>query len=197
MGFGRKLEEKMTEKGLKQADIVRATGISKTTLSSMISRDSAKVDVDVFIQICKFLECDPVEFSGETSADISSFAKSNQKEQLRKFGERVKSYRKQKGISQEELASVLGYTTANARSSVSKIERGLCDLSAAKIKPLAQALGVSIADLMGWGDEAKLTDDELEILEMYRAFNDEGQEEARKRLDEMSQIGKYKKGGAA
>lgn len=119
------------------------------------------------------------------------------KEYLRKFGERVKSFRKQKGISQEELANALGYTSANARSAVSKIERGLYDLSAAKIKQLAQALSVSVSELMGWSDEEmieeKLTADELEIVEMYRAFNDEGREEAYKRLDEMSQIDKYKK----
>lgn len=65
MGFGKKLEEKMSEKGIKQADIVRATGISKTTLSSMISRDNTKVDVEIFIRICKYLGCDPMEFSSD------------------------------------------------------------------------------------------------------------------------------------
>ncbi|MBD5128490.1 MAG: helix-turn-helix transcriptional regulator [Ruminococcaceae bacterium] len=65
MGFGKKLEEKMSAKGLKQADIVRATGISKTTLSSMISRDNTKVDVEMFIRICDLLECDPMDFASE------------------------------------------------------------------------------------------------------------------------------------
>lgn len=118
------------------------------------------------------------------------------KEYLRKFGERVKNFRKQKGLSQEQLANALGYTSSNARSAVSKIERGLYDLSAAKIKQLSRALGVSVSELMGWNDETieeQLTADELEIVQMYRAFNDEGREEAHKRLDEMSQIDKYKK----
>lgn len=73
MGFGKKLEEKMSEKGLKQADIVRATGISKTTLSSMINRDNTKVDVEIFIRICKFLGCDPMDFSDEISSVTSGF----------------------------------------------------------------------------------------------------------------------------
>lgn len=68
MGFGKKLEEKMSEKGLKQADLVRATGISKTTLSSMISRDNTKVDVEIFIKICKYLGCDPMDFSDDVNA---------------------------------------------------------------------------------------------------------------------------------
>ncbi|MDE6733786.1 MAG: helix-turn-helix transcriptional regulator [Oscillospiraceae bacterium] len=65
MGFGKKLEEKMLAKGMKQADLVRATGISKTTLSSMISRDNTKVDVDAFIRICKVLGCKPEDFADE------------------------------------------------------------------------------------------------------------------------------------
>lgn len=65
MGFGKKLEEKMLEKGLKQADLVRATGISKTTLSSMINRDNTKVDVESFIRICDVLGCAPEDFASE------------------------------------------------------------------------------------------------------------------------------------
>ncbi len=75
------------------------------------------------------------------------------KEYLKKFGERVKMFRQQKGISQEELANALGYTTANARGTAYKIEQGKIDLSAAKIKQLAQILGISIAELMNWAEE--------------------------------------------
>lgn len=71
LGFGKKLEEKMLEKGLKQADLVRATGISKTTLSSMISRDNTKVDVEVFIRICDVLGCAPEDFASDIPKNIS------------------------------------------------------------------------------------------------------------------------------
>lgn len=70
MGFGKKLEEKMLEKGLKQADLVRATGISKTTLSSMINRDNTKVDVEVFIRICDVLGCAPEDFANDIPKNI-------------------------------------------------------------------------------------------------------------------------------
>lgn len=68
MGFGKKLEEKMLAKGMKQADLVRATGISKTTLSSMIVRDNTKVDVEIFIKICNVLGCDPMDFAEDIVA---------------------------------------------------------------------------------------------------------------------------------
>lgn len=70
MGFGKKLEEKMIEKGLKQADLVRLTGIPKTTLSSMLNRDNTKVDVQIFIKICDILGCAPEEFASEIPTNI-------------------------------------------------------------------------------------------------------------------------------
>lgn len=72
MGFGKKLEEKMSEKGFKQADLVRATGISKTTLSSMINRDNTKVDVEVFIRICAVLGCKPEDFTDEILSNTAN-----------------------------------------------------------------------------------------------------------------------------
>lgn len=74
MGFGKKLEQKMNEKGLKQADIVRATGIPKTTLSSMINNDNRKVDVEYFIRICNILDCKPEDFSEEILEATNIFA---------------------------------------------------------------------------------------------------------------------------
>lgn len=75
MGFGKKLEEKMAANGLKQADLVRATGIPKTTLSSMLNRDNVKVDVEMFIRICQVLHCDPMDFADEiTAAKAASIA---------------------------------------------------------------------------------------------------------------------------
>ena len=65
MGFGKKLQEKMDRKGIKQTELAKAVGIPKTTLSSMLSRDNTKVDIDVFLRICKMLDCMPEEFSEE------------------------------------------------------------------------------------------------------------------------------------
>ena len=65
MGFGKLLEEKMNKKGIKQAELAEAVGIPKTTLSSMILRDNTKIEIEKFLQICEYLDCDPEEFYNE------------------------------------------------------------------------------------------------------------------------------------
>ncbi len=62
MGFGKILEKKMKEKYVKQAELANAVGIPKTTLCSIITRDTNKVDIDQFLRICKYLNCAPEEF---------------------------------------------------------------------------------------------------------------------------------------
>ncbi len=62
MGFGKLLEQKMAEKNVKQAELAEAIGIPKTTLSSMLSRDTSKIEIEVFLDICRYLDCDPEEF---------------------------------------------------------------------------------------------------------------------------------------
>lgn len=74
MGFGKKLSEKMNARGIKQIDLVNALGIPKTTISSMLSRDNTKVEIDTFLKICDYLGCAPEDFSEEVkeASDESS-----------------------------------------------------------------------------------------------------------------------------
>lgn len=64
---------------------------------------------------------------------------------LQEFGKAVKKYRLLADMSQEELAIKVGYTS---RSSIAKIETGKADIPRAKIGILANALGVTAADLI-------------------------------------------------
>ena len=59
--------------------------------------------------------------------------------------ENIKYLREKRGLSQEELASMVGYKD---RSSIAKVESGLVDLSQSKIAAFADALGVTPAQLM-------------------------------------------------
>lgn len=77
---------------------------------------------------------------------------------LEEFGNRVKQTRIEKGMTLEELANKIGYTTENARSSAQKIEAGRSDPPASKIRILAKVLDVSVGYLMGW-DEMDNTHD--------------------------------------
>jgi transcriptional regulator with XRE-family HTH domain len=59
------------------------------------------------------------------------------------FGATVKARRKQRGLSQEELAE----RAALHRTYISDVERGARNLSLASIVKIARALGIPCADL--------------------------------------------------
>ncbi len=59
----------------------------------------------------------------------------------------IKRLREEKGMSQESLAKLTGYTD---RSSITKIEKGLVDLQQSKIELFANALGTTSSELFGW-----------------------------------------------
>ena len=65
MGLGKRLQELMEERGMKQADLCRAADITPSTLSSIITRDNSKVSIDLFLRICKALDCKPEYFASE------------------------------------------------------------------------------------------------------------------------------------
>ncbi|MBI5713964.1 MAG: helix-turn-helix transcriptional regulator [Chloroflexi bacterium] len=60
-----------------------------------------------------------------------------------RFGERLRSLRKERGLSQEALAELSGLD----RTYVSGIERGIRNVALRNIEALAKALRVSLADL--------------------------------------------------
>ena len=63
------------------------------------------------------------------------------------IGNRIRSRRIELGITQDELASKLGY---RSKSSINKIELGVQDLPQKKIVDFAKALDTTPAYLMGW-----------------------------------------------
>lgn len=70
------------------------------------------------------------------------------------MGTIIKKRREQLGISQEQLANILGY---KSRSSINKIELNHTDLPQSKIVALAKALRVTPAYLMGWEEPEQPT----------------------------------------
>ena len=59
------------------------------------------------------------------------------------IGERVRKYRRQKGLSQEQLGAMVGFS----QSKISKIERGDWD-SLSDLRMIAKALKVPIEELV-------------------------------------------------
>ena len=93
----------------------------------------------------------------------------------------IKMLREEKGLSQDELAKLCGYTS---RSSIAKIEKGEVDLQNSKILLFANALGTTPGKLMGLTDfdskepvtiaahfdGEEYTEDELEDIRAYAEF---------------------------
>lgn len=72
------------------------------------------------------------------------------------IGERIKARREELGMSQDELARMVGYKW---RSSINKIELGGQRLPQKKIVEIARALRVTPSYLMGWEDNTYIDDD--------------------------------------
>ena len=96
--------------------------------------------------------------------------------------DKIKALRKQRNLSQDELARLTGYTD---RSSIAKIEAGQVDLTESKILLFAQALGVSPSYLMGISDYVpapapalELTQAETQLVTDYRDASEDSREDA-------------------
>lgn len=66
------------------------------------------------------------------------------------IGKKIKLRREQLGITQEELAKKLGYTS---RTTINKIENGTNEVRQNMVEKFAQALQCSPLYLLGWDDE--------------------------------------------
>lgn len=112
------------------------------------------------------------------------------------FLENLKNLRMQKGMSQQKLAELSGVS----QTAIYHWEKGLRKPKFEQVRHLAAALDVCVSDLEPdwsfykeevWEDGFPL--DELRILQDYRILNDNGKDEARKRVNELTEIPKYQK----
>ena len=94
-----------------------------------------------------------------------------------KLYENIKRLRKEKGLTQDELAKMVGYTD---RSSIAKIERGTVDIPQSKIKQFADIFGISQSALMGWEEADTTTENssgiskaKRELLDLVESCSDE------------------------
>lgn len=74
------------------------------------------------------------------------------------IGSRTRDQREKLGISQDELSKRLGY---KSRSSINKIELGERNLTQAKIKSIANALGTTPEYIMGWTEQNSFKYDDI------------------------------------
>ena len=68
------------------------------------------------------------------------------------LGQKIKKRRDELGLSQEDLAKILGY---KHKSSINKIELGAADVPRAKVPAFAKALGMTAIEFSGWTEDRK------------------------------------------
>jgi transcriptional regulator with XRE-family HTH domain len=96
-------------------------------------------------------------------------------------GDNILYMRKRLGMTQEELATRMGY---KSKSTINKIELGINDIPQSKIVRFAEVLGTTPAYLMGWTEdnnneektspeEPKLSEGEEELLKLIRLMPEE------------------------
>lgn len=68
------------------------------------------------------------------------------------LGQKIKKKREELGLSQEDLAKILGY---KHKSSINKIELGAADVPRAKVPAFAKALGMTAIEFSGWTEDRK------------------------------------------
>lgn len=69
---------------------------------------------------------------------------------MKNVGDRIRTRREALGLTQSDLAKKLGY---KSKSSITKIETGVHNLTQSKIKAIADALDTTPAYIMGWDSE--------------------------------------------
>jgi len=85
----------------------------------------------------------------------------------KEVGGRMRTYRQQAGLSQEQLAELVGVSFQQ----IQKYESGFTTLSITKLQQIALALKVSVADFFDVepsNGEVILTTEERELLRAYR-----------------------------
>lgn len=98
--------------------------------------------------------------------------------------ERIRSMRKQRRMSQEELAKLSGY---GDRSTISRVEKGEIDLPHSKIFAIADALNCSPSYLLFGDDEP--------LIERIRSLDGVDVERLSAYLDGLLENEKYSKKG--
>ena len=116
------------------------------------------------------------------------------------FNERLRTIRKENGLTQAELAEKAGI----AVNSVWLYESGKVIPKLDTIARIARAMGLTASDFVGgqWGkfqggfcseEEVQQDDREARLIYYFQNLNEDGQATALERLEELTQLTKYQR----
>lgn len=101
-------------------------------------------------------------------------------DELKEIGKRIEILRKEKNISQDELAKKVGYKT---RSSINKIEKGETSAPQFKIVKIAEVLETTPDYIMGWKTNIAFSEEEKKIILAYRKAKEKSKSIIKQILD--------------
>lgn len=139
--IGQRLARIRANRGITLEQIGNAVGVVKSTVLKWETGAIENMGQDKVVRLAEFLQVTPGYLLGTDAADDGP-----EKDTV---GARIRERRKTAGLSQAGLAARLGY---ESRSSINKIESGERGLPASAIKPMADALGITPMELMGWNE---------------------------------------------
>ncbi len=106
-------------------------------------------------------------------------------------GERIKSLRETRGMSQVSLADRINVS----KQTLYKYENDIItNIPSDKIEEMADALNTTPAFIMGWNTASPqriLPFDEKRLLTNYRKLNETGKSKAQEDIEDLTQIPKY------
>ena len=100
-----------------------------------------------------------------------------------KLYENIRAKRLELGLSQTQLAELIGYKDKTA---ISRIERGLVDIPQSKLELFARALKTTPGDLMG---TTETVEDQVSVL--LGSLNKEGQDKVLEYITDLVASGRY------
>lgn len=110
------------------------------------------------------------------------------------IGDNIRKKRKEKNFSQNQLAKKAGVS----QSALSAIEKDVQNPSSQTVSLIAEALGCSLAELLGEeADEDVITPAERQLILVYRALNAQGKEYIRQQFAIAKQLYAGESGNAA
>ncbi|MDY0300946.1 MAG: helix-turn-helix transcriptional regulator [Trichlorobacter sp.] len=102
------------------------------------------------------------------------------------IGERLRGFRKRRGLTQEQLAEKVGVSFQQ----IQQYENGSSRLNADRLQQVALALDIPVGSLFDDSDGRSLTEDEIRLVSSYRAL--ENAEIQAFMLFSITQAGKFR-----
>lgn len=153
MDIGRIIRDARLKKGLTQSELGEKVGVQKSAIAKYENGRVVNIKRSTLQGLADVLGLNP---SVLVVGDENQLFKN------------IKKYRLEAGLSQEELAKRVGYTS---QASIAKIEKGLVDLSQTKIAQFAEVFGVTPRELMGLAEEEKTLTESKELPASVRELH--------------------------